>query len=229
MLGTDSGLRWRASGPSAPPRILSRCHAAAWADCTAHMWATGSGASRPRHSPCLARLSACGHGTGPPLPVPATCTARLPAKPDAAGPPRVVRPAYAADAVLAKSHLLPAGRPPPQTWVAPWRQPDAWYKPGLHHGASRTHGAVQPALDKTENSITVLGRNVQQNRHPGIPGNAGNPAQDPVKGASFRKTFKPPPDGRGSVTCRPLLPFSYGGCARRFWPLDAPRFPGFRP
>src|ERR1019366_6702808 len=52
-----------------------------WADCTAHMWATGSGASRPRHSPCLARLSACGRGTGPPLPVPA------PAKPDAAGPP----------------------------------------------------------------------------------------------------------------------------------------------
>src|ERR1035441_2784906 len=77
----------------------------------------------------------------PPLPVPATCTARLPAKPDAAGPPRVVRPAYAADAVLAKSHLLPAaGR---------------HHKPGLHHGASRTHGAVQPALDKTENSITV--------------------------------------------------------------------------
>ena len=50
----------------------------------------------------------------------------------------------------------------------------------------------QPALDKTENSITVLGRNVQQNRHPGIPGNAGNPAQDPVKRASIPKTFKHP-------------------------------------
>src|ERR1017187_3532456 len=125
-----------------------------------HMWATGSGASRPRHSPCLARLSACGHGTGPPLPVPATCTARLPAKPDAAGPPRVVRPAYAADAVWPRATCFPrAGR---------------HHKPGLHHGASRTHGAVQPALDKTENSITVLGRNVQQNRHPGIPESAAS-------------------------------------------------------
>src|ERR1035438_9634996 len=109
---------------------------------------------------CLARLSACGHGTGPPLPVPATCTARLPAKPDAAGPPRVVRPAYAADAVWPRATCFPrAGR---------------HHKPGLHHGASRTHGAVQPALDKTENSITVLGRNVQQNRHPGIPESAAS-------------------------------------------------------
>src|SRR6266567_7855204 len=39
---------------------------------------------------------------------------------------------------------------------------------------SWTPGAVQPALDKTENSITVLGRKVQKNRRIGNAG--GNPA-----------------------------------------------------
>src|SRR5947209_18959491 len=39
---------------------------------------------------------------------------------------------------------------------------------------SWTPGAVQPALDKTENSITVLGRKVQKNRRIGHAG--GNPA-----------------------------------------------------
>src|SRR5437667_3142719 len=69
---------------------------------------------------------------------------------------------------------------------------------------SWTPGAVQPALDKTENSITVLGRKVQKNRRIGHAG--GNPAgirpglhreYSPGPGTSSKftaipKTFKHP-------------------------------------
>src|ERR1017187_4360378 len=74
---------------------------------------------------------------------------------------------------LAKSHLLPAGR--------------RHDEPGSHRSAITTHGAVQPAIDKTENSMTVLGRNVQ-NENAGNPAGVsvlaftGDPAQAPVKG-----------------------------------------------
>src|SRR6266446_4199559 len=75
---------------------------------------------------------------------------------------------------------------------------------GLTIAPSWTPGAVQPALDKTENSITVLGRKVQKNRRIGHAG--GNPAgirpglhreYSPGPGTSSKftaipKTFKHP-------------------------------------
>jgi hypothetical protein len=102
-----------------------------------------------RHSPCLAALPTSAAGAGSPRPAPATRTARLPPKPDAAGPPQVVRAACTADAVF---------------WPRATCFPQAAARSGLGRAipASRTQVAVQTALDKTENSITVLGRNVQQ-------------------------------------------------------------------
>ena len=144
------------------------------------MWATGSGASRPRHSPCV--LQGFPHaGT--------VLDLHFPFQQHALRDFLQSRTRRGLRGLCGRRTRLTLFWPRATCFPRAGRH----HKPGLHHGASRTHGAVQPALDKTENSITVLGRNIQQNRHPGIPGNAGNPAQDPVKGASFPKTFKHPP------------------------------------